>query len=462
MMALRVYGPLLWSRRTLLLMMFVTLQLAILFGVASGGVVGRINDLREMAASTEEFRMMALKRAMRFTLLLGGMCGFLMLLAGFELQRMHASWGFAFVRSGLRGGLVIGAAFVAVFGGGVTALWLPPVATAQSALAGLVGFGLVIGSGYAPALRSHVKAAALLPIGTLCLTFLGAPWMVAASGFLGVAGMALLAAACVALALWTTSADVHRRVIHLEWPSATDRSDVADAAAAEAAQRPPHGVVPWLLRLEEESSSFASLRRFVPLPSMLRFAAGTAAFAAWIYATDTGLGLFAIIVMQRTLKVSQPVPYPLSRRDRAKLQFAEQTMVMLVGATVAAMVTAGLSWMDVPRFPWFSDGDPPTLPPAVLFAAIFALLPIGQLGRPWAPLGELPEWRGHHMLLAFLPFFAQVVLSALLARSAWRLSGEDVATAITACVVLGVVLQALSYPYVQYVFARRDLVHRRR
>jgi hypothetical protein len=278
-------------------------------------------------------------------------------------------------------------------------------------------------------------------------------WLVAAADLLQGPGLAVAAIASLALLWWITTPDAHRAV--LSW---TPRWGASDVAAPDASPAPLPGIRPWLSRMLEERAGASSPLHRWPIPTSWGMVGNAAFLAVMAHVSNGGGGVLALAALYEPWSPGQPLPYPLSRRDRGTLQFVAQARDLIVLAVVAGAVLVTLAWLEVPVLPLFADEPPRRNPTAVLYAAVLALLPLGQAGRPWLPLGFSPATMTRLSWRLYLPVLVYGVLAMVTARVVWRWAAPEIGTAVLACAALGLVVQALNFAYCRWVMGRRDLV----
>lgn len=448
----RTYGPLLWHPRTL--RVFPLLLLGVAAPLVLDGAVFDLADLREMAADPA-WAANARRIALRPPMLLGLLLGLFVGTWTYDVQRMHASWTLPSVRRNLWVGQLLAMAAVAAIGWTWVALWAAPAVAAQAALYAIALYGLVASWGHLPLLLGLPRAGFLLPIVAIGILVLAPSWLVAAGDAVGLPGLAVLAAGGVAL-VWRSTRDTTHRAL-LPWAPelhAPDRAALDDASVGT-----PRGTMGRLRMLSEEVQVSPTMRRLLPYAGAYGPMMSAAFLVVFIHVT-TALGpeFLAMAMANRPLAAGLGLPYAISRRERARLEFAAQGMTLLAMATVVVLLTPLLQALDVPTLPWFADEAPRRVPLAVRYAACFALLPLAQAGIPWLPLQPAPMVRMREMVRQYLPFLPYAVVATVAAKQSWRLVGEDAMLAVTAWVAIAVAVQAANYAYLQAVFARRDLV----
>lgn len=453
---MRSFGPLLLTPRMARLALLFAVPVVVVLVV--GDAPMDLADLREMAHAPEGAPI-ARRIMMRRATMLGTIVGFLAGSAGFEAQRMSVSWGLPLLRTGLLHGHVALATLTALLGVAWDAAWAPVTDAVRSGLVGVTYYGIMASWGHLPALLRSVRWSMAVPIALFGVMLFAPDWLVAMATVLDVPGLLVLAGASVGLMWWGTTREAHRLV--LSWTPTVDDaarpSRADDLDGGKDLRAADHDTWSWLRRLADEWPSSHWARRLLPFPQAAWLAGTSALFVVVSHFSGSHGALVALVIAQAPMAAGHPLPYPLSRRDRARLQFAHQAVTLLIVMGVALPIALMLHAADVPPIAWFSDGAPPRQPLVVGYASMFALIPVAQAGIAWQPVGPWPLTSIRSYVTRFVPFILFAVLEAGLARGLWTASGQQRDVTVLWCLLLGGVLQGVNYAYLRAVFARRDL-----
>lgn len=453
-LVLHAMGPLLLAPRTArVAVMLVAPAMLALWGA---GEVQRLDDLREMMTVPEGIsiaRRFGLSFAMMIALVSGVLAGH----AAFDARRMHASWALPAVRTGLWHGQLLVAAISAVASVGWVMQWAPLADAVQAGLVGTVLFGVVASWAQMPALLGAGHVAAFLPLVVVGVMLYAPDTILVVADLVGVPGLAVLATGALWLVRWGTTPEGHRRILAWENPGAAapSRASVPDRLA------PPRTALEWLRRLGEAVPVPDVVRRVAPIPDMIGVALRTAFIAAAMLATGTSTSMILFVSLHGTFTGPRLLPYPISRRDRARLEFVEDALHVVVVGVVAAGMVIGLRELGLTMLPWFAELRTDGIPESVALTAALAWFPLAHAGRAFAPMTRMEDVKlAPRLLMAFFPFLLASVLSLETANRFWRASQGHAPTAIGWCALLGLTLQGAHYLYLQAVFRRRDLVLR--
>jgi hypothetical protein len=390
--------------------------------------------------------------------LVAASAGMLVSVSLFEMQRALRMWTVPSLhRAVRRDSLIILAGLMGTLG-----LWAWRWAEPPSIAAALVlvpwWFGLFAAIGHLVA-RSTERpwVVGALPFVALLIVAARPALYVAAVGTLGWAGGAVLSAAGAALLWYTTTPALHRAV-GLFKPAVRSAGDVAHPFLGVPG---PNTLVQWFRWLGNEAGLIGFMQRVGMLPQLLIRATNGAVFGTLIYLMAGDVMMIAMTDWYSGLATGSSLWYPLSRTQRARLQFLDQTVALLVVIVVTSLVY-WLFWSSgAPRLPFAMDsGRHGTGHTAVAFAAAFALFPIAQIPRAFAPLMNAAHPRpfsGRLILLSIGTYLPFALLAKFLERSVWQYTSHDLLTSLLLCAAVALPVQAASYLMLRAVFARRDL-----
>lgn len=174
------------------------------------------------------------------------------------------------------------------------------------------------------------------------------------------------------------------------------------------------------------------------------------AYAAFIYGASAQIGLVSFLFVQHGLQLSGLFAYPLSRRQRADLQWVYSLLDTLTVGAVVWGVLFTLSAIDAPRF--FADDVPSRVPWSLEVLAVICCAPIAQWPRAMGPL-PLPAI-GMRIIPMMLVMLGVVMLPRLLIRALGN-PPEHVMLAILTAIAIG--MQLLHLVALRYAYARRDI-----
>lgn len=233
----------------------------------------------------------------------------------------------------------------------------------------------------------------------------------------------------------------------------------------------------WLTRVDDRSSRDASAvphpttqlawmhhldveRADSPLGFGGRVVAITLVLAAFVFIGHGSPGLLGAAVPP-TLIAGRPLLYPLSRRDRARLQFLNQLRDLVLYGIAGALAYVLVQAIPAAMLP-ARDFLPLRLPSAVHLAAALALWPLAQVKTLQMMIhsGDPATLRrkGLGIVLGFaLGFAAYVVLVDSFALFIWREAERQLMPAFGAIAAVAVAAQLLWFLGLHWRFTRADL-----
>ncbi len=174
------------------------------------------------------------------------------------------------------------------------------------------------------------------------------------------------------------------------------------------------------------------------------------AYAALIYGCDSQIGLIGWLFVQHGLQLSGLFPYPLSRRQRAHLQFTYSLLDALTVSGVVWLVFSGLSTIDAPRFVVIDMAN--RVPWSLEVIALICCAPVAQWPRAMGPIPVTGI--GIRIIPMMLVMLGVTMLPRVLDRMLGRPS-ENVLLVILAVMAVG--LQLLHFVALRRVYMRRDI-----
>lgn len=363
-------------------------------------------------------------------------------------------------RASMRAGLLLFMVLLPALAWGWAHAWAPPASLWQAMALIPWWFALPSCGRLLARLPRWTQA---IPLALLALLMLKPHWYVRGVDALGWGGMlvSLIVAPVAVIASWSP----HRREFvwlcsrrefhHTAWMARwlTRVDDTSQIAATAGVVAPPATRLAWMRHLDVE-------RADSPGGFAGRVVAITLVLALFVFIGHGSPGLLGAAVPP-TLIAGRPLLYPLSRRDRARLQFLNQLRdAGLYG--IAGLLAFALVQAIPPALLPAKDFLPLRLPSAVHVAAALALWPLAQVKS--LPLlihsGDPATLRRKSLsiVLGFaLGFAVYVVAVDLFAMFIWREAEHQQAPAFGAIAAVAVAAQFLWFLGLHWRFARADL-----
>jgi hypothetical protein len=220
------------------------------------------------------------------------------------------------------------------------------------------------------------------------------------------------------------------------WGNRTD-------AVNEQFTGPRHTLWQWILAAATESTrrarSWVFLRAVSIVPAIL-----------FLYFGNTTLAIMGISFVQFGLQLSGQLAYPLSRRQRATLQYVCSLIDVFVVVTAVWSIIMVLQAVGASRL-WFIP-RPSTIDWRVELAALCVMVPVAQWSRATRPLP--PTDLAAQIVPTMLVVLGATMTPYLLR---WTFGTMGVGQTMLLLSVAIVVSQLLYFAALQFVYARRDL-----
>ncbi len=173
-------------------------------------------------------------------------------------------------------------------------------------------------------------------------------------------------------------------------------------------------------------------------------------YAVFIYGAGAQIALVGYLFVTQGLQLSGLFPYPLSRRQRADLQFFMSLLDTLTVGGVVWLVLFVLSATGAPRF--FADDISARVPWSLEVLALICCAPVAQWPRAMGPIALMAI--GLRIVPMMLVMLGVVILPRVLARVLGDLP-ENVMLVIFVAIAVG--MQLLHFVALRRVYMRRDI-----